>query len=252
MNTENLVSFLLQQAAFPPGLQILLLIPALISRRPKIRMLSIVFGLGSLYWVSIPATSHWLRSKLEIYPQVSLEAISAKAIVVLGADRRHNAAEYGGGDTMSHFGLERLRYAAWLHRKTGLPVLASGGSASGEPVPEAELMREILKEFGVEARWMEVESRNTYENALYSTRLLKSIGIEEILLVTHAWHMPRAVEAFDQAGIRVTPAPTGLMNPSHKMDLKDWIPNASAFYMTQIAMHELLGRCWYRYRYYGR
>lgn len=251
MPQDNLVSFLLTAFLLPPGISIALSLPALLSRRPRIRMLFLSLALLSLYLASIPATSLWLRGWLETSPPFAAEPGSAEAIVVLGADRRRDAPEYGG-DTLGGLGLERLRYAAKLHRQTGLPVAVSGGSVDGEPVPEAELMRGILKEFGVETAWVEGKSRNTYENALFTSRLLKGVGIGEILLVTHAWHMPRAKEAFEQAGLRVIPTPTGMASPGHALYLGDWLPRSSALHMSQLALHEMLGRLWYHYRYYGK
>lgn len=249
MAEDNPLSSLLPLLLLPPGPSIALLAVALLPGRPKLRAACVALALGSLYLSSVPATASWLRGQLEVYPPIAPAQTSAEAIVVLGADRQHGAVEYGG-DTIAGLGLERLRYAAWLQKKTGLPVLTSGGAVAGEPVSEAELMRGILKEFGVEARWIEGESRNTYENALFSSRLLKGVGIGEILLVTHAWHMPRAVEAFEHAGIKATPAPTGAMNPAQVPTLQDWLPKAQSLRMTSLALHEILGRLWYRWQYY--
>ncbi len=251
MSQDQLLTFILASIVLPPGPSIVLLLLALLFRHSKTRRVCLILGVGSLYLSSIPATSDWLRSRLETSPTVSLEHIAAEAIVVLGADRRHDAPEYGG-DTIGGLGLERLRYAASLHKKTRLPILASGGAVEGEERSEAELMRGILKEFGVEVDWTEAESHNTYENALFSSRLLKGLGIGEILLVTHAWHMPRAREAFEQAGLRVIPAPTGAMGRNRPMDVLDWLPKASALQMSYLATHEMLGCWWYHYRYYGR
>jgi uncharacterized SAM-binding protein YcdF (DUF218 family) len=248
MLQADLLPSILAPLLLPPGPSVLLLLSAVLFRQARLPLL--VLGLASLYLSSIAATAVWLRGKLEIYPPVSLEHAAAEAIVVLGADRRR-AVEYGG-DTIGGLGLERLRYAAWLHKKTGLPVLASGGSTRGEAVPEAELMRAVLKEFGVETRWVEGGSGNTYENGLMSSRLLKGAGIGEVLLVTHAWHMPRAVEAFERAGLKVVPAPLGGMGPATDGDeWLDWVPRASSLQMNYLALHEMLGRLWYRYRYYG-
>ena len=177
---------------------------------------------------------------------------AAEALVVLGADRRRDAPEYGGGETVYRLGLERLRYAARLAKITGLPVLASGGGLQeGHELAEADLMKATLKEFGVEAHWLEGKSRNTYENAVFSSQMLKGVGIGEVLLVTHAWHMPRAIEAFESAGMRAIPAPTGQLSPSHKLDYQDFLPGASALQSTCWALHEMLGLWWYRYRYYS-
>jgi uncharacterized SAM-binding protein YcdF (DUF218 family) len=252
MFQANVFSSLFTALALPPGPSIVLLAFALLARTIRLRAVFLVLGLGSLYLSSIPVTAGWLRSQLEIYPPVALEHLAAEAIVVLGADRRHDAPEYGG-DTIGGLGLERLRYAAWLQKKTGLPVLASGGSPQGEKIPEAELMQAVLKEFGVEVSWIEGKSNNTYENGLFSSRLLKGVGIGEILLVTTAWHMPRAVEAFERAGMRVIPAPTGAMGAqAGPLEIMDWMPKASALHMSFYALHEMAGRLWYRWRYYAR
>ena len=250
MSPDNVLSLFLPSLLLPPGLSIFLLLLALLFQR--LRKLFLVLGLASLYLSSIPVASDWLRDRLEIYPPVALEHVAAEAIVVLGADRRSDAPEYGGRDTINRLGLERLRYAAWLAKKTGLPVMASGGSVQDGRVPEAELMGEILKEFGVEARWLEGKSRNTYENAVFSSQLLKGVGIGEVLLVTHAWHMPRAAEAFEKAGMRVVPAPTGgAKRRVENVGYQDWLPGTASLQMSFWALHERLGRLWYHIHYYG-
>ena len=250
MPQNNLLYEMLQAFAMPPGFSIALLIIALLSRRPGSRKFFLILGLVSLYLCSIPVTSNWLMGRLEVYPTVSLEKIAAEAIVVLGSDRHRDAKEYGG-DTMNGSGLERLRYAARLGKTTGLPILTSGGMGrKDDETSEAELMGAALKEFGLEARWQEGDSQNTYQNALYSSRILKGMGIGEILLVTHGFHMPRAVEAFEKAGMRVIPAPTGMTDPLPKSIILRFLPSASALQTTRLAWHEMLGRLWYRYRYY--
>jgi uncharacterized SAM-binding protein YcdF (DUF218 family) len=55
---------------------------------------------------------------------------------------------------------------------------------------------------------LEIESRTTYENAVFSKRLLEANGLEEIRLVPSALHMPRALATFRSLGITAIPAPT--------------------------------------------
>jgi len=251
MTTDAFFAALFEALLLPPGLSLSLLTAAYwIPHEPTKTTL---YGLGyvTLYLSSIPATTAWIRSKLEIYPTVDLDRHSAKAIVVLGADRYIDAPEYAG-DTLRGFGLERVRYAAWLHKRTGLPILVSGGAVLGETLSEAELMGDLLSsEFHTEVRWQEGESKTTYENALYSSRILKNAGITRVLLVTHAWAMPRALEAFKKAGIEVTPAPTGyLRRNDFDTGLLAWLPSASAVLRTHLALHEVTGRLWYRLRYF--
>lgn len=254
MNHDYWLSAVAEAALVPPGSPLLLLTSAFVARYASWRAGLTLAGLGLLYLASVPATVAWLRTRVEIYPPLAPSAHpTAQAIVVLGAGRYRSAPEYGGMDTVPRLGLERLRYAAKLSRETGLPVLASGGSVQGEPVPEAETMRVVLQEFGVTARWLETRSRNTYENAQHSAVLLKNEGIATVLLVTHAWHMPRAREAFEYAGLNVVPAPMGYMGTGSNLEelgVWDWLPNAGALYDNRLLMHELLGRWWYRLHRY--
>lgn len=244
----------LETLLLPPASAFLIILVGLIFLRRRRQPALILFGMGLLilYLSSIPIVSTGLMASLESYPALSVHELQREgidAIVVLGGGRYSDAPEYRG-DTVSRITLERLRYGAWLYRQTGLRVLVSGGSPLGEQVPEAILMMGVLeKEFQVPVAWIEASSRNTLENAVYSGALLKEEGITHIYLVTHAWHMPRAAEVFEKVGLKVTPAPTGFTTPS-PMDrgLLAWIPRASAAHSTSYALHEILGRIWYRLR----
>jgi len=108
---------------------------------------------------------------------------------------------------------DRVIYGAHLYLQGVAPqILVSGGQVPivGEPTPGADNMEEFLIMLGVpqEAIWKETASRNTYENALYSHQFLEEKGINRIILVTSAFHMPRSVMLFEQQGFEVIPAPT--------------------------------------------
>ena len=107
-------------------------------------------------------------------------------------------------------------------------------------------MKQVLEqEFKVPVRWVEGESDNTLQNARLSYAVLKAAGIQRIYLVTHAWHMPRAVQAFQSAGFQVVPAPTAYTT-RYQTDLLTFIPNAGALRDSRIFMHELIGMFWYQ------
>jgi uncharacterized SAM-binding protein YcdF (DUF218 family) len=164
-------------------------------------------------------------------------ARSAQAIVVLGGGITTNAPEFGG-NSLAPYSFQRVRYAAWLARMTGLPVLASGGVVFEGP-PEAELMSRVLeKEFRVPVRWTETRSRNTHENAVESARILSSEGIGKVVLVTHGVDMRRAVAEFRAAGIEVVPAPTIL--PAVPGSFLDWIPNVQYLDRSRHVLYETL------------
>ncbi len=201
----------------------------------------------SLLWLfSTPYVAEALLHELEGEPYVTdTSKPLADAIVVLGGGTYFHAPEYGG-DTVNYQTLERLRYAAKLHRATGLPILVSGGKPLGNSLSEGQQMKQVLEQdFNVPVRWVEGESDNTQQNAQLSHPMLKSEKIERIYLVTHAWHLARAVQAFQDAGFRIIPAPTAYTT-RYQIDLLAFIPNAYALRDSRIFMHELIGIFWYQ------
>lgn len=240
-----------------PGLMIWLLLGGVwLLYRGQRRRLGLALagsGIALLYLFSTPFVAQLMISGLQTAPVIPpdrLDEQGAQAIIVLGAGRRENAGEYGI-DTLSSLLLERVRYAAFVARRTDLPVLVSGGLARNGHPPEAMLMMEVLEaEFGVPIRWVESDSRTTYENARYSSRILRDAQIQRALLVTHALHMPRAVWSFRQFGFEVIPAPTVFDDWGEGGRIvRDFLPNARALGRSAYAVHEYMGNLWYRIRY---
>ena len=205
-----------------------------------------ILALIILYALSTPAVARAISAPLLVAPALGPERFEddVGAIVILGAGRYRAAPEFGG-DTIRGAGLERVRYGAWLHRKTGRPVLVSGGDPDAEGTPEASLMKHALEnEFGVGAAWIEAASVNTQENARMSHAILVKAGIRKIYLVTHAEHMRRAVEEFEKTGLAVVPAPT-ILPPERGIAAADFVPSGGAMSASAAALHEWLGRVWY-------
>ena len=250
---------LLQALLFPPVplLLIALFGARLLSRQRRGLGWSLLLaGLGGIWAMSTTVVGEALIDGLARPPPpfspaaISQLARSPKtAIVVLGAGRRLRAPEYGVAE-LSPLGNERLRYGLWLGRQTGLPVAFSGGVGLGaEPGPtEAEIARRVAeRDFGVKLRWTEDRSRDTNENAIRSVALLRADGIERVVLVTHGFHMRRALAAFERAQRRdglamsLVPAPMGLRAPG-PTEFGDWLPSVDGFTRTRLALHEWIGR----------
>jgi len=160
----------------------------------------------------------------------------AQAIVILGGGKR-NALEYGG-DTLGRLTLERVRYGARVAKLTGLPILVSGGAVTGGEA-EARLMQQSLRdEYGIEVRWVEARSRNTHENALRSAEILKGAGIQRVVLVAHAFDMPRATAEFATAGIGTVPAATGIPGQGPTVAL-DYVPGIGGLQASYYALYEM-------------
>lgn len=243
----------------PPGVIIVL---ALLGFLIQIRWLLVgslivALSLMALLILSLPLTGHQLAQGIETrFPPLRLTAAADAgpppgAIVILGGGRYTDAAEYGEGDSVNRWTLERLRYGAHLHRLTGLPILVSGGAPYGERVAEAALMQTALtRDFQVEARWVEAKSANTYENAKYSKALLTEAGIRRVYLVTHAAHMPRAVWVFENLGVDTIPAPMGFttLNKEDRETL-GYFPSAYGLRLSSSALRERLGLLWYKRKY---
>lgn len=208
------LSKLLPLFVFPLGLACLLLILALLwvrARRLAILLALVLLWLGSSRYVAYAL----VRSLETRYPTLD-GAPQAGAIVLLGGGTRSGDPPRPMPE-VNEAG-DRVFYAAKLyHDGAADVVLVTGGSIEWlQPegiAPEANDMSALMQLLGVpdEALWLEARSRNTYENALYSREMLDEAGLNDILLVTSAMHMPRSVPLFEAQGLRVTAAPTDFL-----------------------------------------
>ena len=122
-------------------------------------------------------------------------------------------------------------------------MLITGGKGWGavaESETEAIVSKRVaLQAFQFEVKWTESDSRDTRENAANSKRLLSNQGFNKIALVTHSWHMPRSMKAFQHAGFEVTPAPMGFVS-GNNWELMTLIPQSSALSSTFTIFRELV------------
>ncbi|MBP0596494.1 YdcF family protein [Herbaspirillum sp. LeCh32-8] len=257
MNASVLLSAVAGAVLLPPLNAMLLCAAGCLLRRRWRRAgnLLIVLGAGLLLVLSTRAGALLLvRPLQDQYPalaDVGRMQPQAQAIVILGEGRLPNAPEYDHADSPRPLGLKRLAYGAWLHKRTGLPILVTGGAPDGSPESEAALMARALQQhFEVRARWLEGQSDNTRENATLSAAILKPAGIERVLLVTDAIHMPRAMQAFSAAGLQPIAAPT-VFTGAERTVAGNYFPRAANLQLASYAMHEWIGQLWYRLRYHG-
>jgi len=173
------------------------------------------------------------------------------AIVVLGGGVDPFAPELAEGD-LKPPSLQRLRYGLWLGKETGLPVAMSGGAGwalgNGSEMSEAAVgARVAAREFGAPLRWTEEGSRDTRGNARNTVALLAKQGVREIVLVTHGWHMPRALREFRAAAAGagaavpvIVAAPMGLA-PRAEMPLLQWLPSGDGARNCMLMLREIAG-----------
>ncbi len=239
-----------------PLLLMVLLGAWLMERRRWFGATTLLLGVALLWLshcaVSGNALSRWLLNPPEALSAQRIEALRADsgarkhvAIVVLGGGVEPLAPEYGTS-SLTSASAERLRYGLWLARATNLPVAFSGGIGWGEAGNESEAQaaeRIARHEFGLPLRWAEGESRDTRENAVRSIALLRREGVNHIVLVTHDWHMTRALRDFERAGkdgFTIEAAPLGL---SRRVNLPNlpWLPSGDGMLHVRRVLREALG-----------
>jgi uncharacterized SAM-binding protein YcdF (DUF218 family) len=199
-----------------------------------------------LYLMSTSYVSAWMNSRLTYqYPAVDPELLKSddapQALVVLGGGYYGESVEYGN-TAIGPFFAERIRYAAWLAKQSELPVIVSSGKSDA---PAA--VRILKEEYGVENVTHESKSWTTDDNASNLRQLLKEQEVGKIGVITHAWHMPRAMWSLESYEIDATALPMGLLYKMPAMgDYNSWLPSMASLVRSRNVMHEFFGLLWYQ------
>jgi uncharacterized SAM-binding protein YcdF (DUF218 family) len=235
----------------PLFLASLLLVVAVLSHRWRSgklqKPMALFLALGAVFVVAWPPAAQVATRLIEArYPPRAYPAEDAQAIVVLAS------AVFAGCPPvpipmLGSGTYERCQYTAWLHGHwRSLPVLASGGTGDPDVPPYASVMRDALEREGVPAAaiWLETKSHSTHESAVYAAQLLRQKGIRKIVLVTEAYHMPRAAACFRKEGLIVIPAACGYRS-YHGLYAGELWPGWEAIAWNEDALHESVGLVWY-------
>lgn len=267
------LSKLIPPLLYPLGLVCLMMLAGLFSqRKPRLQRFLFTSALLLLWLAStrLPSTllMRGLETRYATPASLSASALEkgpqqpvADAIVILGggtspAHPPRPIPEMGSSG-------DRVIYAAYLYKHGAASnLLVSSGriewlDTQDEPTQDMLFLLEML---GVpeEVVWFEDQSRNTYENAVFSQKILAEHHVQRIILITSAWHMPRAVGLFEKVGLEVVPAPTDftltdadlqqLTSPNLATQILNWMPSPSNLDLIGVAMKEYLGIFVYRLR----
>lgn len=250
---------------YPLGFAVFLLIAALIlTKKPRLsRMLLftalLILWIGSTRWAAfgLARSLEWRYFPPEHIPE-------SEVIVVLGGATE--AEHYPRASVEVNSAADRLFYAAQLYRQGAAPyILLTGGripwlSPVNQYSSPAHEMSVLMEMMGVPAgdMWLESESLNTYDNAVYSREILEPKAVTDILLVTSASHMPRAVKLFEAQGFNVTPMPADytvtreawdqLTHGSIESQILNLIPGANDLSLTTRMLKEYIGMVYYTLR----
>ncbi len=236
-------------------LMILGLVLLVFSRKQKTGKVLVALGMVVLLLCSYEGISGRILQTLESqYPQLNLAQVTSqedegraiqfvKWVVVL-------AGGVAGDSTLpvqlqiSHHSRVRLMEGIRLHRLLpGSKIILTGGIGFDGP-PEATTLSRVAQELGVAKSDMvlEVESRDTKDHPLYVRHLVKD---EPFILVTSAFHMPRAMKLFVKQGLAPIPAPAGPWKPAKEFwSSGNLFPSASGLRLAELAYHEYMGITW--------
>jgi uncharacterized SAM-binding protein YcdF (DUF218 family) len=198
-------------------------------------------------------TGYLLLRPLEApYPPLAQRPADVTAIVVLGGGVRSAEAEGLPPEPAEDTLYRCLRAAEMYHQGPPCPVLVSGGrvypDSPGPPI--ARVMRDCLLRQGVSAVHLVEEdaSRNTHENALECTRILRERGLGKILLVTEAAHLERSLRCFRKLGVDAVPCGCRYETLEFEWSAVEFLPNPTTTRGTRAALHEWIGLAWYALR----
>ncbi|EFR40902.1 hypothetical protein HMPREF9162_2126 [Selenomonas sp. oral taxon 137 str. F0430] len=218
----------------PPGIFILALtaIAVYLWRRQVKAAAGILAAIAAVFYLlTTGAVADLFMGSLErTYPVP--EHPQGDVIIMLGGGAIGGVQDVDGEGMLAPSPASRLLTAVRLHRLYGLPILLSGGQVFKDTGTEAEIARRVLISLGVpeEQIYTESESLTTGQNARYSAEILHREGFMHPILVTSAFHLPRAVLNFEKLGIEVTPYPSDFWVPAHPhLNPLKFVPSVSPF-----------------------
>lgn len=246
---------------YPLGLSCVLLLIAVILiliKRSRLALIPLTLTFLLIFLSSSAWVSNAIVRSLE-FQHLPQEIPTADAIVVLGG-ATESAIPPRPWIELHEEG-DRVIYAGKLYRDGKAPkLILSGGRVDWRPssASEAEDMATLLETMGVprSAMLLESNSLNTRENAVNTQKIMQAQGIQRILLVTSAMHMPRSLLIFRKLGIEPIPAPTDFTaiqldqaaKGSTEAAILDALPNADQLRRTTRAIKEYVGILVYRLR----
>lgn len=206
--------------------------------------MALVAAAGAIVYLSAtPALSEFMLGSLERrYPSLvgAGPVPPVQNIVVLGSSYRQ-VAGWSITDELDDDGLARVVEGVRLQRSLNIPRIVFTGGAQLPASPPATGNARMARSLGVDAAAITILDRPTNTRA-EAIAVAEVLGAQPFILVTSAYHMPRAVHLMRAAGAQPIPAPAGRrVVPGKPWQLDRWLPSSDALGNTERAVHEYLG-----------
>lgn len=200
--------------------------------------------------VTVLPVGSWMMQQLEDrFPAVSALPAQVDGIVVLGGAVNPWMTAERGQVALGDHGDRLTEFAGLARRYPDARLVFTGGTGylTRQDLKEADLLSPLWQQIGVDERRIlyENQSRNTHENAVLTLPIARPQPGETWVLITSAFHMPRAVGCFRRAGWKVLPYPVDYKTGrSFAFDLS--LNPAGRLMSLNAAAHEWLGLIFYR------
>ncbi len=236
----------------PPGLFIISLILAgawfLYKKNRKAGIVNLIIACFA-WLLSISPVSDVMLRGLESEFSIP-ENPQGDVIILLGGGINDKAPDISGSGAPADTMLSRIVTAVRLKQRLNIPIIVTGGKFAGHESSEAIIVRRFLIDLGVPANEIIIEekSRDTIENAKFTSEICAKSGYENPILVTSAYHLKRSVMSFEKVGLEVTPFPAGFKTwPDKEYRWTAYLPGD--FTKASTAIKEYLGLVFYQLVY---
>jgi uncharacterized SAM-binding protein YcdF (DUF218 family) len=238
---------LLPILALPLGFCITLALLALLLKKRWLAVVAVMILLIS----SLPIVGDSLLKTLEDrFPKVEVaDCPSADAIVVLSGILHKSRSKSGGLEWAE--GVDRFEQGILLIKAGKAPLLIFTGGRlpwATQQLTEGEELRGAALARGVPAASILVteEVGNTADEAKAVRKIAEERKLKRIILVTTAWHMPRAEYLFRTRGVPLLPFPADYYTSyDEPVTLLNFLPQAGALGNTEVMLRESYGRLYY-------
>jgi Fuc2NAc and GlcNAc transferase len=227
----------------PLSLAALLLLAGLWARHLRwlVLMRVSVVAAGCIAWFGgTAAVSYALIWPLEsrYAPVNPPPALMADEVVVLGSGYSP-AAGRGSADSLDNEGLRRIIEGMHLAARLRAHLVLSGGASEPSNAPALGYER-FAREHGHGACDCQTLLR-PLDTADEARAIRDLLGDRPFLLVTSAYHMPRAMQHMRALGLNAHPAPTAFSIAPPLLSIWSWVPTGGGLGRTERALHEYLG-----------
>jgi uncharacterized SAM-binding protein YcdF (DUF218 family) len=244
--------------AFAPLSWVLALLVLLLLRpswSARIRGFVLVLALLVLSVFSTESVAIALVQSLEAaaVPTYKIDGAPYDAVVLLGGMVETRQSSTAGRPFSFGSSSERLMVTFELLRENRAKfVILSGGTGDSVGETDAGISRKQLEKWGIasERILLEDKARNTYENAVFTRELARTKGLSKLVIVTSAFHMPRAYGCFNAAGLAVDTLPADYRGFDTSKFSASLQPRSDDFDTSTWALREWSGRLIYRVRGY--